>query len=197
MGRVLRFVVIDKGVRQAFEKAAPKDLTTLHGVIGRSVLSKIQQGFKFSVSPYGEPWKPLAVRQGKPLLDTTALRTSIFYRADDKGVTIGTKRLATWKGKTSDVAKVHQFGATIVPRPDNKSGLLRFPVGGSAGGAKPTGYRFARKVTIPARPFFPIRPGAGRVELPPVWATAVVNALKRYLAGNSFGTKKSKNAGAA
>ena len=194
MGRVLRFVVIDKGVRQAFEKAAPKDLTRMHGVIGRSVLAKIQLGFKFGVSPYGEKWLPLVARSGQPLVDTGGLRRSIYYKADDQGVTIGTKRLATWKGKTSDVAKVHQFGATVVPRPDNKSGLLRFPVGGSAAGAKPSGYAYKAKVVIPARPFFPIRPGANRVELPPVWAKAAVDALKRFLAGNSYGTTKSKGA---
>lgn len=197
MARVLRFVVVDKGVRRAFDKAAKTDKQKLHGVIGRSVLAKIQQGFKFGVSPYGEKWLPLKARNGQPLVDTGALRRSIFYLADNDGVTIGTKRLATWKGKTSDVAKVHQFGATILPRPDNKLGLLRFPVGGSAAGAKPSGYAFKASVVIPPRPFFPIKPGASKVELPPVWAKAVIDALKRYLAGNSFGTTKSKNAGAA
>lgn len=189
MARVLRFVVIDKGVRQAFDKAAKQDPQKLHAVIGRTVLSKIQLGFKLGTSPWGEKWLPLVARRGQPLVDTGALRRSIFYRPDDKGVTIGTKRLATWKGKTSDVAKVHQFGATILPRPDNKSGLLRFPVGGSAAGAKPTGYAFKAKTVVPARPFFPIKPGGGRVELPPIWAKAVVDALRRYLAGKVSGKK--------
>jgi phage gpG-like protein len=171
--------------------ALPKDMTPLYATIGRSVLSKIQQGFKFGVDPWGNKWAPLKMRQGQPLMDTRQhLYKRIGYVADDQGVTIGTKFLATWKGKTSDVAKVHQFGATILPRPDNKSGLLRFGKGGSEAGATPGSYVFARKSVIPARPFFPIRPGSSTVSLPPVWSKAVVDALKRYWAGRSGAGKK-------
>lgn len=190
MARILRFQLRDRGVKAALAKAVPADRTPMHAVIGRAVLSRVQLGFKLGVDPWGGKWLPLKVRQGQPLMDTrNHLYRRIFSQPDANGVTIGTKFLATWKGKTSDVAKVHQFGATVVPRPDNKSGLLRFPVGGSAAGEKPSGYAFRAKVVIPARPFFPIRPGSSTVALPPLWSKLVVDSLKRYFAANLKGKK--------
>lgn len=193
MGRILRFSVRDKDARAALKKLVPgaSDMEALYSVIGRSILTKIQLGFKTSSDPWGVPWKPLVMRSGQPLRDTGKLYGSIVSRPDAQGVTIGTKFLATWKGKTSDIAKVHQFGATVLPRPDNKSGLLRYGKGGSAAGAKPSGYIYSAKSVIPARPFFPIRPGSNVVSLPPAWSKAVVDAMKRYWAGRSgSGLKK-------
>lgn len=189
MGRVIRFQVRDKGVRQALQQVAAGDPKPAFAAVGRAVLSKVQLGFRTSADPWGSPWLPLKVRKGQPLVDTGALRRSIYAAPDSKGVTIGTKRLATWKGKTSDVARVHQFGATVLPRPDNKRGLLRYPVGGSAAGASPSGYRFARKSVIPARPFFPIRKGSSTLALPPAWSKAVVDSLRAFFAGKLKGKK--------
>jgi phage gpG-like protein len=197
MARILRFSVRDAAARAALKKAVPgaSDMEALYSVIGRSILTKIQLGFKTSTDPWGGAWKPLKMRQGQPLMDTRDhLYKRITYQADPQGVTIGTKFLATWKGKTSDIAKVHQFGATVVPRPDNKSGLLRFGKGGSAAGATPSSYVYSAKSVIPARPFFPIRPGSNVVSLPPVWSKAVVDALKRYWAGRTGSGLKKKAA---
>jgi phage gpG-like protein len=193
VARILRFSVRDKEVRAKLKNMlpGPSDMEALYATVGRSVLTKIRLGFKLGVDPWGAKWAPLKVRSGQPLMDTRQhLYGRIGYVADAQGVTIGTKFLATWKGKTSDIAKVHQFGATVVPRPDNKSGLLRYPAGGSAAGASPKGYIFSAKSVIPARPFFPIRPGSTTVSLPPAWSKAVVDALKRYWAGRSGAGKK-------
>ena len=53
--------------------AFPDDTAT---VIGAAALKLVQDGFNKSTDPYGERWRPLASRRGKPLEKTGRLYRS-------------------------------------------------------------------------------------------------------------------------
>lgn len=127
---------------------------------GRVVLNRIRLGFRAGRSPYGQAWAPLKLRAGQPLRDTGALQRSITMSATGNEVVIGTNRVG---------ARVHQFGATIVPV---RAKVLAFP--------GPGGMIFAKRVVVPARPFMPINP-AGDMALPPSWAEAGLKAMAKEL----------------
>ncbi len=77
--------------------------------VGQRVKSRIQLGFRNSTDPWGKPWAEIEHRDGKPLVDTGRLRSSITYFADSSQVEIGTN---------VDYAAAHQFGtAAIWTRP--------------------------------------------------------------------------------
>lgn len=150
----------------ALDRAAG-DLRPVFETIGRVVVNRIRLCFKLGIDPWGTPWAALRIRKGQPLRDTGRLQRSIVPRVDANGVTIGTNL------KTKDGASypaVHQFGAVIVPK---KAKRLAFP--GPNGGIILT-----KRVTIPARPFLPMRRDA--VVLPDGWSRDVTNALRRHLA---------------
>lgn len=127
---------------------------------GSVVLNRIRLGFRMGRSPWGQAWAPLKFRQGRPLLDTKGLRDSITMRVEPTQVLIGTNKVQ---------ARVQHFGATI--RPKNGTALV-FP--------GPGGLVFARQVTVPARPFMPIN-RADQADLPPQWAAAGLEAMKKAL----------------
>jgi len=95
--------------------------------IGKEAVKRIKEG----IAP------PLKVRKGgTPLMDTGAHivnRMSFERGHGDRAVAF-----VPWQ-----YARVHQFGQTITPK---KSKVLKFKT--------PDGWRSARSVTIPARPFF-------------------------------------------
>lgn len=143
-------------------QSAAENPQPVYATIGRVLVNRIRLCFKLGVDPWGTPWQALRFRKGQPLRDTGRLNRSIVSRVDPTGVTVGTNLV---------YAPVHQFGATIVPK--NKP-LLVFK--------GPNGKLvFAKKVTIPARPFMPIRRGAETVALPPEWALLVLRSIKQYL----------------
>lgn len=144
----------------ALEKAG-QNLEPVFSTIGRTLVARVNLCFKLGIDPWGSPWAALKIRKGQPLRDTGLLQRSIVARPDATGVTVGTNKVQ---------APVHQFGATITP---NKAKRLVFP--GPSGALI-----FAKKVTIPARPFLPLRRGAAVVALPPSWSSDVVRALRRY-----------------
>lgn len=132
--------------------------------IGRSLLSRIQLCFKLGIDPWKSPWARLKWRKGQPLRDTGRMQRSIVSRPDPKGVTVGTNVVQ---------ARVHQFGATI--RPKNGPFLI-FPGPGGKG------LVFSKKVTIPARPYLPLRRNGSNIELPPEWSADIVRALRAHFA---------------
>jgi phage virion morphogenesis protein len=133
----------------------------LYAAIGRVLVNRIRLAFRIGIDPFGSPWAALKMRKGQPLRDTGRLERSITSRPDGSGVTVGTNL---------KYARVHQYGATITP---TKARRLVFPGPGGR-------MIFAKKVTIPARPFLPLRRDAAAVELPPDWSAAVTQALRRY-----------------
>ena len=171
-------------------EAAATNKTPLYAAIGAALRTRILLCFKLGIDPWGTPWRAIRFRApagsndkrgrfrpsekgrgqieanrsgsaGKPLVDTGALRSSIAVKADGQGVTVGTNKVQ---------APVHQFGATIRPK---SAGRLAFP--------GPNGMViFAKKVTIPARPFMPLRRD-GVVELPPAWAAIVRERIRAHL----------------
>jgi len=159
----LRIELQDAGVKAklAALTAATEDLQPAYATVGRVLVNRIRLCFKLSIDPWGNPWQALKFRKGQPLRDTGRLNRSIVSKVDATGVTVGTNLI---------YAPVHQFGATIVPK--NKPRLV-FP--------GPNGNLiFAKKVTIPARPFMPLRRDAETVALPPDWSARVESALRTY-----------------
>jgi phage gpG-like protein len=183
---------------------AGADLTPAWQAVGNALVNRIRLGFRMSRSPWGATWQPIKFRApriamkavkkqgetryvrrrdengklvltkagvkqvnanaagkaGKPLVDKGMLRNSIVARATADGVEVGTNL---------KYAKVHQFGATIVPK---KAKRLVFP--------GPNGeFIFARRVTVPARPYMPINQ-AGEISLPPLWAQNIIRTLAAH-----------------
>lgn len=129
-------------------------------VIGRTMLTRINLGFKTATSPSGIKWLPLAVRDGQPLRDTSRLQRSHTYNVIGNAVEIGTN---------TQYAPLHQFGGWVEPR---TAKALRFY---AANGAP----IFAKRVFVPARPFLPILPN-GQAVLPTSWEQATLKALQKH-----------------
>lgn len=144
-------------------------------LIGRVLITRIRLCFRLSVDPWGSPWAALKFRTGQPLKDRGRLLGSIKSAPDATGVTVGTNL---------KYARTHQYGAEIKAKPGywarkSKHGPSRQEkrlVFKGPGGM----LIFAKKVTIPARPFLPLRRDSAVVALPPQWSVAVVQALRRY-----------------
>ena len=159
-------------LKALFEKLVRRvqDPTPLMAIIGRKLHTRVVFGFRRGVDPYGKPWKPLKFRSGQPLRDTGRLQNSITFRADRKGITIGTNVC---------YAPPHQFGAVVeAGKPPHQSlcgyvtkgsPVLRFEAGGKV--------VYAKKVTIPARPFLP----DAQRGLPDEWADDIRASLNAYL----------------
>jgi phage virion morphogenesis protein len=136
----VRIVVEAAALKRAFDQLAAlgSDLTPLMRSIGAQLRQHVDERFEDERGPQGLPWpKSLRARleKGQTLSMTGRLRQSITFRASRSAVEIGTN---------VQYAAVHQFGATI--RAKTQKGLrFRLPGG--------LGWRRARQVTIPARPF--------------------------------------------
>jgi len=137
-----------------------ENLRPVMAALGGSIAEEIRANFREGADPYGNKWRPLKTRAGQPLLDTGRLRNSINYNVTRPNeVVIGTNVF---------YAPVHQFGAEIHPV---YAKMLRFVPRGSK---KPI---FAKKVTIPPRPFLPLS------GMPPAWESVVMGQLARYVEG--------------
>lgn len=146
---------------RAFEGVV-SDMTPVFRTVGAVLVRKINLCFKLGIDPFGSPWAKLKIRRGQPLRDTGRLQRSIVAKADAQGVTVGTNLRQ---------ARLHQFGGDVFPKNGKR---LAFPGPGGR-------MIFAKKVSVPARPFMPIRPGATDVALPADWAISVTRALRDYL----------------
>lgn len=146
-----------------------KDTNAVLRAAGSVLLESTIERFKTGLAPDGEPWKPSrrarfadlnialgkakaqrrkprpgsvarpnelgsAELSGKTLVKSGQLRNSISMRVAGGVLTIGSAAL---------YARVHQFGATIVPK---SAPYLKFKLPGGP-------FISTRKVTIPARPF--------------------------------------------
>lgn len=135
--------------------------------VGSTLQARIHEAMGRGQTPWGEPFEPLKTRDGIPLNRTRQhLYERITYRPTSDGVEVG-----LLDAESNKIGRVHQFGATIKP----KNG--KFLVFTPHGAKKPV---FAKQVTIPARPFLPIRPD-GQADLPTAWEAEVVEELRRHL----------------
>lgn len=187
MARLLKIAVDDDKLQAKLTQLAGADMKPAFEAVGRVIATRVRLCFKLGVDPWGSPWAAIkwraprrtndgkrlsqtgkrqaaanaAGKAGQPLRDTGRLNRSITSVADSNGVTVGTN---------VQYARTHQFGATIVPKHAKR---LVFP--------GPDGAMiFAKKVTVPARPFLPLRPNAAVVALPPDWSLGVVRALRLH-----------------
>jgi phage virion morphogenesis protein len=163
MATKIKFQVNDAGARAKLKAliAASGDLKPVFATVGRVIVNRIRLCFKLGIDPWGTPWAALKFRKGQPLRDTGRLQRSIVANPDKDGVTIGTN---------VKYARTHQFGATITPKSAKR---LVFP---GAGGQ----LIFAKKVTVPSRPFMPLKKDQQAVALPPDWSTDMTRALRAY-----------------
>lgn len=157
----------DKATADALAKMVPEARAILEP-IARKLQAFVWLGFKVSTSPYGEKWAPLKFRNGQPLRDTGVLRNSLVPRYGKDFFEFGTSHPG---------ARVHQFGATIVPV---KAKMLRF----FAKGSKIPIFR--KSVTIPARPYMPLDKG-GKLVLPDAWAKSFLAVVREKLEGKGGG----------
>lgn len=166
------FKVINTGARTKLNALlkATTDMQPVYATVGRVIANRIRLCFKLGIDPWGSPWAKLRFRTGQPLRDTGRLQRSIVAKPDGKGVTIGTN---------VQYARTHQYGATIVPK--KEGGRLVFPGPGGR-------MIFAKKVTVPSRPFMPLRKNQSVVALPPDWSADVVRALRAYFVNVAKGT---------
>lgn len=148
--------------------------------IGNVLANKVRQGFITSTDPWGNGWKPLKRRKGKPLIDKKDLLGSVTYGPPtNTSVSIGT-------GKT--YGPYHQFGITIHKNARTGEVYFKRNRDGSVGN------RFVRKsmsnfaqsvifpahnVVVPARPYLPITP-QHTVDLPASWKADVVDIIKQH-----------------
>lgn len=56
----------------------PAFSTEIAQVLSVSALALISDGFRYGRDPYGDEWAPLKSRNGRPLLDTGRMRSSVF-----------------------------------------------------------------------------------------------------------------------
>ena len=139
---------------------------------GNAIVEEIRLGFHDGQDPWEQPWKPLSPnsRAGQPLRDTGALANSITTaEPTDTSIKIGTALC---------YGIVHQYGAKVVAgKPTGNIICGYVPKGAkrlrwSAGGS----VHYAKSVTIPPRPFMPIKGGA--VDVPVQWAGSIIESMK-------------------
>lgn len=137
-----------------------------------AAITELSLGFRESRNPYGEPWAPLKVRRGKPLIDTGRLRSSFTVSFTPTGFRIGTN---------VDYAASHQYGTG-----GRKSAGTRFQPVGSKGrfiSADAAGRRKRGSVGVRALSFsagsgaIPARMMVPEGSLGPIWAKAFRDAV--------------------
>lgn len=148
-------------------QASAADMRPAYSAIGKTLIDRIRLGFRGTRSPWGGQWAPLRSRSGQALRNTGRMLRSIVDRVDGQGVTVGTNLRVP--GGSASLPAVHQYGATIVPR---TAQFLTFRINGR--------FVAVKQVTIPARPFMPLRKG-GQLDLPPAWAKGVLRNLADHL----------------
>lgn len=141
---IITITVHDAAVRAALKKLAEsgKNMKPVLQQIGNNLCESTSRRFFTGTDPDGKDWTPLHPKSGltrKPLLNTGSLRRSISSKVYGNTLVVGTNHLA---GKIPGGVAIHQFGGIIRPK---RGKFLKF---GSKD--KPI---FAKKVTIPARPF--------------------------------------------
>jgi phage virion morphogenesis protein len=158
--------------------------------IGQNLTQNI--GFREQRDPWGAAWKALsratlnARRKGKGggsakiLQDTGRLRNAINSQPTANAVAVGVANVK--------YALVHQFGASIAMGARTQTLYFKQKKNGQVGNrfVKKSRSNFAQEVsrnastlTIPARPYLPIR--GGKADLPNDWQAEIVRLLDRHL----------------
>ena len=134
----------------------------LMDAVGAALVSGTQRRFGTATDPGGMPWKESerarqGKRGGKTLTDYGLLKESISHEAGPGEVRVGSKVIH---------AAIHQLGGEIRPK---KAGALKFQLADGT-------FVFAKKVTMPARPYLGID-DADAVAVKDILETFVSRAL--------------------
>lgn len=171
------------------------DLRPAMAGIGQALVTATDLDFRAQQDPWGKAWTRLSAstlrrrRKGrgrggdKILRDSGRLANSISYRAGKDSVAVGTNVV---------YAAIHQFGGTIARAA--RTGTVYFRHNKRTG---TVGNKFVRRsrsnfaqdvnigahsISIPPRPFLPVR--GGRVDLPQDTLDDVLDILRLYLSRN-------------
>ena len=91
---------------RVFFERLPAVKKRLLNAAAAEALTQVKLGFRGSKAPNGAPWKPLKVRDGRPLRDTGRLGNSFTVKISGQLVTLGTNVV---------YARFHQFGTPRIP----------------------------------------------------------------------------------
>lgn len=136
-----------KGLRDQIAKIdGPQFRSDLSEVCAEAALKFVNDGFRQSKDPYGDPWEPLSYRKGQPLLKTGRLRASFATQVVPDGFRIdataayaifhqyGTKPHAR-RARFQPIGKGGRFAARRKFAKQKRGAVaLRFLPGGTTGG---------------------------------------------------------------
>lgn len=141
--------------------------------LGAESVKLVKDCFEQSRSPYGEKWKPLKYRDGKPLVDTARLRNATQDASTPQRVVVENR---------TRYAAIHNYGGRLKSKAI-MSQTLSFNRRGRFAGRGQRAYSSVKvrpytrgPVTIPARPFIPDARG-----LPASWETALVGVAEKVM----------------
>jgi phage gpG-like protein len=140
---------------KAIQALGKTGLKRVSRAVSEEAKTLVDEGFAQGVSPSGQRWRGLKVRQGQPLRDTRRLQSSLAPVDNGNGFRISTNL---------HYARVHQFGAII------KAKAARTLY------SRKAKKFFGKVVKIHARPFLP-REG----KLPARWAQGLDEAARDVL----------------
>lgn len=147
-GVAFKVTVRDREVRSAMRKLGLEGDRVINAAlknIGQALVQSTRKRFAREEAPDGTAWQKLnpeyaKTKRGAKILQEQGMRGgllgTIVWQLGARQVEVGTNKV---------YAAIHQFGGTIVPK---RADFLAFRLGGRL--------VFARKVTIPARPFLGI-----------------------------------------
>ncbi len=159
---MIQITVKDQGVQALLQKA--NAVAKRPEPIIRAMATTLKSITEGTFNSAGATYRPIpwpSKRDGTPsnLQKSTTLAKSFFLKMQANSAIVGNPTI---------YAAIHQFGGTIRPR---NAKALRFESGGR--------WWTVQKVTIPARPFFPISPSG---QLTTSAAARMVAAGERALA---------------
>lgn len=156
----------------AVKSLAGPDRVVLQKRLGQASVTQAQLGVRQSRDPYGNTWVPLTSRSGQPLRKTG---NNIQRSWTAGGETPDSFRF----GSRFKYLATHQYGATIKPKPGNRTGKLRFRM--EVSGSR---FIYAGQVKIPRRQLVPEQDTGGLGDW---WLKAFNRVVDRYLADKMSG----------
>lgn len=154
--------ILDEHVHK-MDQTAP-----LMRAMARTMLSRVQLGFKAGVDPYGTPWAPIHHRVGRPLMDTRTLFRSLRATATEDTAIVGVQRVP--------YAKRHQFGYSGPVEVPAHVRTITQAFGKSIPPKQVQVSAHTKQASTKARPFFP-NAVAG---MPATWINDLTNTAIRY-----------------
>ena len=158
------------------------DTAPMLETMGRVFKTKIQFCFINSTDPWGVRWKPIVYRDGKPLIDTRRLLSSITANITGNTLEVGTN---------VEYGPYQHFGYERHVEAHTKEVYFMQKRDGSIGNrfVSKSKSNFAQEVFVkahdivtPGSPFLPILEG-DVIDLPAGWANDAVKAVVRFYEG--------------